>query len=70
VQRTLWAATGAMTLDSGAGLTDLLALLNSHGRLAVLPAAPLPRTIALLANARTRAVLAAAGYPPTCTPHR
>jgi LCP family protein required for cell wall assembly len=70
VQRTLWAATGAMTLDSGAGLTGLLALLNSHGRLAVLPAAPLPRTIALLANARTRAVLAAAGYPPTCTPHR
>ncbi len=68
LQRTLWAATGDITLDSGADLTDLLDLVNSHGLLTVLPASGLPRTIAVLANARTRLALSAAGYGPTCQP--
>jgi LCP family protein required for cell wall assembly len=68
VQRLLWAATGAITLDQGTGLSDLFGLLTNAGRMTVLPAARLPRTIALLADDRTRAVLAGAGYPPTCTP--
>ena len=68
VQRTLWAATGALTLDSGSGLSDLFDLLNSRGQVTALPAGPLPRTIAVLADARTRGALAAAGYPATCTP--
>jgi LCP family protein required for cell wall assembly len=68
LQRTLWTATGAITLDSGAGLSELLDLVDSHGRLRVLPAARLPRTIALLTDGHTRRVLSAAGYPPSCVP--
>ena len=68
LQGTLWAATGDITLDAGSDLTDLLGLVHAHGRVTVLPAARLPRTIALLADDRTRSVLAAAGYPATCTP--
>jgi LCP family protein required for cell wall assembly len=68
LQRTLWATTGALTLDEGAGLSDVLDLLNSQGRLTVLPAAPLPRTIATLADGRTRQALRAAGYPESCSP--
>lgn len=68
LQRTLWTATGAITLDADSDLTDLLGLVHAHGPLTVLPAGRLPRTIALLLNERTRGVLAASGYPPTCTP--
>jgi LCP family protein required for cell wall assembly len=68
LQRVLWTATGAITLDRGAGLTDLLGLVNGSGRLTALPAARLPRTIAVLADAATRRVLDAAGYPSSCTP--
>jgi hypothetical protein len=57
-----------MTLDAEAGLNDLLDLLASRGRFTVLPAAPLPRTIAVLADRQTRRALRAAGYPPSCTP--
>lgn len=68
VHRALWAATGAMTLDEGDGLSDLFDLLTSHGRYTVLPAAPLPRTIAVQPDAATRRALRAAGYPASCTP--
>jgi LCP family protein required for cell wall assembly len=68
LQRVLWAVTGALRVDSGTGLTDLIGMLHGTGRLRVLPAARLPRTIAVLTDDRTRAVLTAAGYPGTCTP--
>jgi LCP family protein required for cell wall assembly len=68
LQRVMWAVTGALTVDYGSGLTDLLGLLHGSGRLRVLPAAPLPATIAVQADARTRQVLAVAGYPQKCAP--
>lgn len=68
LQKVMWAVTGALTVDYGTGLTDLIGLLHGSGRLQVLPAAPLPATIAVQADARTREVLAAAGYPQTCAP--
>jgi LCP family protein required for cell wall assembly len=68
LQRVLWAVTGALRVDSGTGLTDLIGMLHGTGRLRVLPAARLPYTIAVQADERTRGVLGAAGYPGTCTP--
>lgn len=68
LQRVLWAVTGALHVDSGTDLTDLITMLHAAGRLRVLPAARLPDTIAVHADNRTRAVLAAAGYPGECTP--
>jgi LCP family protein required for cell wall assembly len=68
LQRVLWAVTGALRVDAGTGLTDLIGMLHGTGRLRVLPAARLPYTIAVQADERTRAVLGAAGYPATCVP--
>jgi LCP family protein required for cell wall assembly len=69
LQRVLWAVTGNVRVDDATDLTDLIGLLHGAGRLRVLPAAPLPQTIAVRATDRTRAVLAAAGYEGSCTPH-
>lgn len=70
LQRVMWAVTGNLRVDHGTDLTDLIGLLHSSGRLRVLPAAPLPQTIAVHATERTRAVLEAAGYSGSCTPSR
>jgi hypothetical protein len=68
LQRVLWAVTGNVRVDHGTDLTDLVGLLHGTGRLRVLPAAPLPQTIAVQATDRTRAALGAAGYDGSCTP--
>ncbi|MDT4916266.1 MAG: hypothetical protein QOH89_966 [Pseudonocardiales bacterium] len=68
LQRVLWAVTGALSVDSGSELTDLIGMLHGAGRLRVLPAAALPSTIAVTADARTRGMLAAVGYPGSCSP--
>jgi LCP family protein required for cell wall assembly len=68
LQRVLWAVTGDLSVDEGTDLSDLVGLLHGSGRLRVLPAAPLPNTIAVHATARTGTVLAAAGYSGSCTP--
>jgi LCP family protein required for cell wall assembly len=68
LQRVLWAVTGDVTVDSGTDFTDLVGLLHGSGRLRVLPAAPLPNTIAVHADPRTSAALTAAGYRGGCTP--
>ena len=68
LQRVLWAVTGNVHVDSGTDLMDLVGLLHGAGRLHVLPAAPLPHTIAVHATERTRAALAAAGYDGDCSP--
>ena len=68
LQRVLWAVTGNVSVDYGTDLSDLVGLLHGAGRLHVLPAAPLPSTIAVHATERTHAVLAAAGYSGGCTP--
>jgi LCP family protein required for cell wall assembly len=68
LQRVLWAVTGNVRVDADTDLTDLVGLLHGSGRLRVLPAAPLPNTIAVHATDGTRAVLAAAGYSRSCTP--
>jgi len=68
LQRVLWAVTGALRVDSGTGLTDLIGMLHGTGKLRVLPGARLPYTIAVLADERSRAMLHAAGYPDSCTP--
>ena len=70
LQRVLWAVSGDVTVDNGTDLSDLVGLLHGAGRLHVLPAAPLPNTIAVHATEGTRAVLAAAGYSGHCTPPR
>lgn len=70
LQRVLWAVTGNIRVDDGTDLTDLIGLLHGSGRLHVLPAAPLPQTIAVQTTDHTRAVLAAAGYSASCTPSR
>lgn len=68
LQRVLWTVTGNVRVDSGTDLMDLVGLLRGTGRLRVLPAAPLPQTIAVRATERTRGALAAAGYSGSCTP--
>lgn len=69
MQRIAYAATGSLTTDSGTGLRALAGLRNADTAATPLPAAAIANTLAVDANAATRAGLAAAGYRTRCLTH-
>jgi hypothetical protein len=68
LQTLAWDASGSLTVSRGTSLFDLLSFARLHAVATPLPAASIPDTLAVRADAATRAALHRAGYETGCTP--